>query len=330
MDPVNRIRRRDQISAIADDQRLMLLRLMMDKPQTLTNLAEQMGTYPAQVRHHVKRLEEVGLIQLVKSVKTLGYTEKFYQASAAAYAVHLMVIPERGAAESVVIPHCDAALEALTQLVERGDSHEYAPVYLGSLDGLVALKQGLADIAGSHLLDSSTGEYNTPFIRHLFPGRPMTLVTLAHREQGLVVPEGNPLSISGLEDLARSEVRFVNREPDSGTRVWLEGQLEASAIPSQEIGGYGDIVLTHAAVAEAVASGKADVGIATLTTAREAGLGFVPLFQERYDLVFDTDRDDDPRIARLLDTLTTRSFRDRAYMLGGYDVTHTGDVTRVG
>ncbi len=330
MIPLDRISRRDQITAIADDQRLALLRLMMDEPKTLTQLAEVMGTYPAQVRHHVKRLEQVGLIQLVRSVKTGGYTEKYYQATAAAYSVHLMVVPERGASESVIIPHCDAALEALTRLVDRDERHEYAPVNVGSLDGLVALKQGLAHIAGSHLLDASTGEYNTPFIRHLFPGRQMMLVTLAHREQGLVVREGNPLVIASLEDLARPGVRFVNRESDSGTRVWLEGQLAASQVPRDSIVGYADVVNTHAAVAEAVASGKADVGIATLTTALAAGLGFVPLFQERYDLVLDTERCEDPQIARLLDTLTTRGFRDRARMLGGYDVTCTGDVIKVG
>jgi len=327
---LNNITRRDQIAAIADDSRLLILRLLMKKPQTLTHLANTLETYPAKIRYHVKKLEDVGLIQLIRTEKTLGYVEKYYKATASAYAVHFMVVPEHGATDAAVIAYGDAALDSLTSSAQHSGENVYSPIYLNSLDGLVALKQNLADVAACHLLDKSTGEYNAPFVERLFPGRPMILVTLAHREQGLVVAEGNPLSLRSIEDLARPGIRFVNREPDSGTRIWLDSQLTAANITQEQVDTYSDVVPTHAAVAEKIAAGEADVGIATLATAREAGLGFIPLFHEQYDLVFDAEKGNDPHIVRLLEALTTRSFRQRTGEMGGYDMTHVGRITRVG
>jgi putative molybdopterin biosynthesis protein len=282
------------------------------------------------VRHHVKRLESVGLIRLCNTVTTRNYTEKFYEATAAAYTVHLIIVPERGAEHPVVIlgSH-DISLESLTRLAEGVDHPLYAPVAIGSLDGLVALRQGLADIAGCHLLDVDTDEYNLPYVRHLFPDRPMEVVTLVHREQGLIVAAGNPLNVSDVEDLARPDVRIVNRNPGSGTRSWLDSKLRTLGIPHDAVTGYEIEVPTHRAVATAVESGAADAGLGIRAAAVESGLGFVPLFTERYDLVMDARRVDEPEVQRLLDTLCTKSFRLEVDRYGGYDTSHTGDEALV-
>lgn len=331
MDPLNNISERDQLAAIADVNRLAILRLLMAEPATLTQLAAHLGTYAAHVRHHVKRLESAGLVRQSRVVTTRNYTEKFYEATAAAYTVHLIVVPERGSANPVVILGSnDMALEALTEQADPEHGRAaYAPVSIGSLDGLVALRQGLADIAGCHLLDVEAHEYNLPFIRHLFPDRAMTVVTLAHREQGLIVREGNPLAVSELQDLARPGVRIVNRNPGSGTRSWLDSRLRALGIAHESLEGYANEVRTHSAVAAAVASGAADAGLGIQAAAIEAGLGFVPLFNERYDLVMDECRVDDPHVKRLLETLTTKSFRKTIGSYGGYDTSHTGDEALV-
>jgi putative molybdopterin biosynthesis protein len=231
----------------------------------------------------------------------------------------------------IILGSSDIALEALTGLAERGQGPRvYSPVAIGSLDGLVALRQGLADIAGCHLLDVEAQEYNLPFIRHLFPDRPMTAITMAHREQGLIVAKGNPMRVSEVADLARSDVRIVNRNPGSGTRSWLDAQLRTLGVQHDAIGGYTIEVPTHREVAIAVASGTADAGIGIRAAAVEADLGFVPLFTERYDLVMDEARAKDPQVQRLLETLCTSAFRRRIDGYGGYDTSDTGREALVG
>jgi len=318
----------DQLAAIADRNRAAILRLLMNEPATLTQLAAVLGSYPARVRHHVKRLEDVGLIRLARSVTTRNYTEKFYQATAAAYTVHMMLLPERGGASPLVVVHCDPALEELVTVVEgKAGAGEYSTVTIGSLDGLIALKQGLADVAGCHLLDPDTHEYNIPFVKHLFPGQAMTVVTLGEREQGLLVSEGNPLGLRDIEDLAQPGVHLANRELGSGTRTWLDGRLKELGVSTSDLEGYDAVVQTHAAVAAAVAVGDADAGIAPRSVALAAGLDFVPLFSERYDLVARGDGADDPRLERLLDALTTRSAAAKVLSARpGYDTSRTGDT----
>ena len=324
-----RITDADQLAAIADRNRATILRLLMNEPATLTKLAAALGSYPARVRHHVKRLEEVGLIRLARTVTTRNYTEKFYEATAAAYMVHMMLVPERGGSSPLVVMHCDPALEELVNVVGgQTGAGEYSTVTIGSLDGLIALRQGLADVAGCHLLDPDTHEYNVPFVKHLFPGQAMTVVTLGEREQGLLVSEGNPLGLRDVEDLAQPGVRIANREPGSGTRTWLDGRLKELGVNASDVRGYEAVVPTHSAVAAAVAAGDADAGIAPRSVAVAAGLGFVPLFAERYDLVMRDDGGiDDPRLERLLDALTSRSVA--AKVLGarpGYDTSQTGET----
>jgi putative molybdopterin biosynthesis protein len=199
---------------------------------------------------------------------------------------------------------------------------------VGSLDGLIALRQGLADMAGCHLFDAAADDYNVPYLRHLFPDRAVDVVTLAHREQGLMSAPGNT-AVRSIEDLTNPAARFVNRNPGSGTRIWLDSSLRDLGIPHDRILGYGDEVRTHGEVALTVASGAADVGLGVRAAAEEHGLTFTPLFTERYDLVFNADRAQGEDLQRLRDRLGSRQLRAGIGGLRGYDSSHTGEETRL-
>jgi putative molybdopterin biosynthesis protein len=184
-------------------------------------------------------------------------------------------------------------------------------------------------LAGSHLLDEESGEYNLPVLRRLFVGFPLCLVTLAEREQGLILPRGNPRRIGGYADLVRPGVRFVNRQPGSGTRSLLDHSLRRLAVNSAEIQGYERVVSTHLAVAAAVAEGSADAGLGIQAAARAFDLDFLLLARERYDLVLAAaDRDCSP-VAELLAVLGSPRFRAVVGQIGGYDTARTGEEQRL-
>jgi putative molybdopterin biosynthesis protein len=202
--------------------------------------------------------------------------------------------------------------------------------FTGSLGGLIALVEGEADIAGCHLWDEESDTYNIPFVRRLLPGRKVALLTLAHRRVGLIVPSGNPLAIHGLKDLSRPGLRFVNRQPGSGTRVWLDAQLKGLGIDGGEIQGYQDEKMTHSEVASAVARGHADVGLGVQTAAISYGQDFVLLTTERYDLAVPVEMWDCQPVQSLRNWLATDQARSDINNLGGYDTAQTGEVLWVG
>jgi molybdate-binding protein/DNA-binding transcriptional regulator YhcF (GntR family) len=200
----------------------------------------------------------------------------------------------------------------------------------GSLGGLIALAEGKADLAGCHLWDAESGCYNAPFVRRLLPGRQIALVTLAHRCLGLMAPPGNPLGLRGLEDLARPGLRFVNRQPGSGTRVWLDDNLHRLGIDTALIQGYGDERMTHSEVAAAVAAGLADVGFGLQAAALPYGLDFINLVQERYDLVIPSESLEQASVARLVEWLAGDEAKNIISGFGGYDAAETGMLRWVG
>ena len=177
-------------------------------------------------------LERAGLATLVESRPTKGYVEKFYAASAHAYAVDLMVLPDEAESDLIVVVGSDDL--ALDLLAAEMRDDESAPdlltIRLGSLEGLIALRHGLGHAAGCHLIDGETGEANAPYARRLFPGRDLVLITLVRRQQCLLVAPGNPLALESLADVARAGARFVNRNRGSGTRVWIDRELAARSI----------------------------------------------------------------------------------------------------
>jgi putative molybdopterin biosynthesis protein len=331
MQALGTIDRRDQLAALSDERRLAILRRLMCGPSTLSRLGRDFDKHPAWVRHHLKRLEAVGLVEPAGERTTGNYTEKFYRASAGAFSVHLLIAPATGTRNPVmVLGSDDFALQILANDLNEGPGDfEIVPCAIGSLDGLVALRQGLADVAGCHLFDAAAGEYNAPYLRHLFPDRAVDMVTLAHREQGLMTPADGHVKATDIRDLAGTGVRFANRNPGSGTRIWFDARLRELGITTRGIEGYDRELRTHTDVALAVASGSADAGLGIRAAADRFGLTFTPLFQERYDLVFAAERAEDEPFARLRDRMDSRAFRSEVGRLGGYDSGHTGDGVRV-
>ena len=231
-----------------------------------------------------------------------------------------LILPKTRVPAIVFSGSHDLALDAMAS--HFADRVLLLTLYVGSLDGLTNLRQGLCQVSGAHLLDES-GEYNAPFVRRFFPDRDVELITLAHRTQGLVVAPGNPKSIRRLEDLSRPEVRFINRNAGSGTRLWLEGELKRRHQSPESIRGFEHAVTTHTEVAALIRAGRADVGIGLQAAAHEARLDFLPLFEERYDLVL--QREQEWKLAPILDYLQTAGFRTTLESMTGYNATHSGE-----
>jgi putative molybdopterin biosynthesis protein len=190
----------------------------------------------------------------------------------------------------------------------------------------LSLQRGETHIAGTHLLDPATGEYNIPDIRRVIPHAPVVLVHLVRREQGLLVQTGNPKRIEQLKDLTRAGVTFVNRQPGSGTRVLLDYQLQESKLDPRAIRGYEREEFTHMAVAVAIASQLADVGLGVKSAAHALGLDFIPVGEEQYDLVFLRSFLDAEHGAKLLQTIRSADFRKAVEALGGYDARASGEI----
>ncbi|GAB3456679.1 molybdopterin biosynthesis protein [Actinophytocola sediminis] len=194
---------------------------------------------------------------------------------------------------------------------------------VGSLGGLVALRDGLCHIAGSHLLDPATGEYTLPYVDRLL-GAGVAVVRLVHRTQGLFVRRGNPLGLTGIADLKRPDLRYVNRQRGAGTRALLDHELALAGIDPGAVRGYGREEHTHLAVAAAVAAGRADTGLGILAAARAFDLDFVPVAEEPYDLVLRAEDLDSAQLAPLWTLLDREDFRERIESLGGYSCVETG------
>jgi putative molybdopterin biosynthesis protein len=195
---------------------------------------------------------------------------------------------------------------------------------VGSLGGLVALRDGLCHVAGSHLLDPGSGEYTLPYVDRVLGGRDVAVVRLVHREQGLIVAPGNPLGLRGIDDLARPGLRYVNRQRGAGTRVLLDHEIGRRGIAADAVPGYAREEHTHLAVAAAVAAGRADAGLGVLAAARAFELGFVSVTREPYDLVLAAETLEDPVTAPLWALLAEPSFRTAVERLGGYDAEEMG------
>jgi putative molybdopterin biosynthesis protein len=181
-------------------------------------------------------------------------------------------------------------------------------------------------MAGTHLLDETSGEYNIPSIEKYLDGVPVVLVTLSYRQQGFMVPPGNPKGIRAIEDLVKPGVQFVNRQKGSGTRVLLDYALRQKGLDASAIRGYEREEYTHTQVAASVKSGAADAGLGVLSAARALGLDFVPWREERYDLCIPAEYMDHPGVAAVLDIIRSDVFQKQVESLGGYDLRDAGKV----
>ena len=221
----------------------------------------------------------------------------------------------------------DIALELLVKNASMlHPQYTFSISNIGSLAGLIALQNGGCHIAATHLLDLETGEYNSSFIKKHFPDMRITLLNVAHREQGLIVKKGNPLGIETLTSLVEKKAAIINRQEGSGTRVLLDYRLKESGIDPETIKGYDRVAYTHMEVALDVFSGSADAGVGIMAAARMLGLDFIPLAKERFDLAIPTGYFSTDPVKALRKTLTSGDFKASIAEMGGYEVRDTGRV----
>ena len=196
---------------------------------------------------------------------------------------------------------------------------------VGSSAGLTAIRDGVADFALAHLLDPATGDYNLPFIQKTIPSG-VAVVPLFHRELGLLLRPANPLGLRTLADLTRTGVRMINRQQGSGTRHYVDQEFSRLGVEPKKIAGYDDTVTTHLEVGLKILREEAHAGIATRAAARLLGLDFIPLTQERFDMLIPKERFFSPAIQTLLEIVGSREFRTRVEAMGGYDTSESGRI----
>jgi putative molybdopterin biosynthesis protein len=227
----------------------------------------------------------------------------------------------------VIVGSHDNTLDVLADQLRAGDGAlTLSSSHVGSMGGLMAVKRGVCHLAGSHLLDTRTGGYNLAYIERYLPDTPVRLVNLVMREQGLMVPKGNPKGIRGIEDLGRGDIVFINRQGGSGTRILLDYRLGQVGLSPEQINGYTNEEFTHMNVAVAVLSGAADAGLGIYAAARALGLDFVPVVTEQYDLVIPLVYLESQNIRTLLETVDSAAFKTRVEALGGYSTAKTGTI----
>ncbi len=228
----------------------------------------------------------------------------------------------------VCIGSHDNALDLLANILKKKyPRYSLSSAHVGSMGGLVAIKKDEAHMAGTHMLDEETGEYNISYLKRLLGERRMLLVNLVYREQGLMVPRGNPKKILGFQDLVRDDVVFINRQGGAGTRLLTDKNLKDLGIDPGRISGYEREEYTHMGVASAVLTGIADTGLGILASARALGLDFIPVARERYDLAIPEDYAAMPKMQALLGIIRDdREFRETVEALGGYDLSDMGKI----
>ena len=227
----------------------------------------------------------------------------------------------------VIVGSHDNTLDVLADQLRAGDGAlTLSSSHVGSMGGLMAVKRGVCHLAGAHLLDTQTGEYNLSYVKRYLPDTPVRLVNLVMREQGLIIPRGNPKGIKGIEDLGRDDIVFMNRQGGSGTRILLDYRLGQIGLSPERINGYTSEEFTHMNVAVAVLSGTADAGLGIFAAAKALNLDFIPVVTEQYDLIIPEAHFESGNIRVLLETINSDGFKRRVEALGGYGTARTGEI----
>jgi molybdate-binding protein/DNA-binding transcriptional ArsR family regulator len=307
---------------LGQPERVAILRHLMAAQATLTQLGEFFHKTPAHIRHHLLLLEQAGLVEFVEARAVQGGPEKYYRATRHALFIHQAVLPEIPKDKiGITIGSMDSGVRHMASFFTQKQAPFFLiPVPLSSLEGLIALRQGLCQMSTCHLIDPQSGEYNRPFIRHLFPCQSMALILVFRREEGLIVKPGNPKGLRSLEDLVRPEIQFLNREPGSGVRQWLELHFQRLGIRPEMVPGYSQVVHSHSELARAVREGRADAGIGIAAAAREFGLHFIPLFEEPYEIAVPLNLVSDQRYTPFFDYLNSGVIHTSVRSLEGYSV----------
>lgn len=219
----------------------------------------------------------------------------------------------------------DNTLDVLADELHAAHGHlTLSSSHVGSMGGLMAIKKGGCHLAGTHLLDTTDGSYNISYIKKYLPNMPVRLIQLVFRDQGLIVPRRNPKRILGIEDLCREDIRFINRQTGSGTRILLDFKLKELDIAPGRVRGYDNEEFTHMSVAAGVLSGTVDVGLGIMAAAKALELDFIPVVTEQYDLLIPEAYFNSEPIQRLLETIRSDAFKARVEALGGYHTDKTG------
>ncbi len=229
-------------------------------------------------------------------------------------------------AKKLVLAGCDPAISLVSRMVKEQSGVEIIPAAASSRLALSWMHEGKVHIAGSHLEDPETGEFNLPFLRTEFPKDDLAVITFARWEEGLVVAKGNPGNIRKISDLHRDDISIMNRESGSGSRTLLDRLLKETGISTRKVRGYERIAYGHLAAAYAVMTGDADVCLATHSAARTFGLDFIPLQSERYDLVMHRHTMELPAVQAFLNVLQRAALRRKLEVLAGYETSQTGAV----
>jgi len=227
----------------------------------------------------------------------------------------------------VIVGSHDNSLDVLADQLKAGHSElTLSSSHVGSMGGLMAIKRGVCHLAGTHLLDTEDGSYNISYLKKYLPDTAVKLIHLVQRDQGLIVRASNPKGIRGIEDLGRKDVRFINRQRGSGTRILLDYKLKQLGIKTDAINGYQNEEFTHMAVAVSVLSGSEDAGLGIYAAAKALDLDFIPVVIEQYDLVIPLEYFETAPIQILFEIINSRTFKQRVEALGGYSTARTGEV----
>lgn len=241
--------------------------------------------------------------------------------------VELLKSKEEIESSVLMIGSHDVTIDILANEIKRlYPEITLSSAHVGSMGGIMALMRGEAHLAGIHLLDPETGEYNVPYIKKYLPNRRVFLVNLAYRQQGLMVKKGNPKCIRSIEDLVREDITFVNRQKGAGTRILLDLKLKELGIDPVQIKGYGKEEYTHLAVAAAVAGGGADVGLGIMAAAKAFDLDFIPVAPERYDIAIPEEFYHADLMQKILKIIRSDEFKKKIESLEGYDTSMTGEL----
>jgi putative molybdopterin biosynthesis protein len=220
----------------------------------------------------------------------------------------------------------DLVIDLLATALKKENAHlNLSSAHLGSMGGIMAIGRGQAHLAGVHLFDPETGEYNIPYIKRMLPGRKLHLINLVYRMQGWIIPAGNPENIKSITDLADTENGFINRQKGAGTRLLFDHLLKEANLTPDRIKGYEREEHTHLNIAAAVAAGTASIGLGILPAAKAFDLGFIPLVEERYDLLLDDSFIESPEASLLLEIIVKPEFRNTVEALGGYSMRDAGN-----
>lgn len=241
--------------------------------------------------------------------------------------VRLLVSEERLKKTLMVIGSHDPLLDELADRMHRRNPDVFmSSSHVGSMGGIMAMRRRENHVAGCHLLDTATGEYNRSFVKKYFPKGDVKIVRCVGRQQGLMVAKGNPLQIQQFTDIARKGMRYVNRQKGSGTRILMDYLCKKEGVDSETIYGYEREEMTHTAVAAQIAAGSADVGMGIYSAARLYGLDFVPICIEQYDLLVPDYAWDTPMVQQMLATLKSEEFREKILAMGGYTLNAPGEI----